>query len=80
MYVLVAEANYVRVHKDKMDYLIEKQKNDLNAAAKLGHGGHEGAAHEEGTVHEGAATETHEGAATESHEAEKAHEGAEEHH
>ncbi len=52
VYVLVAEANYVKVHKDKMDHLIEQQKNDLNAAAKLGHGGHEaGATHEEGGEH-----------------------------
>jgi cytochrome c oxidase subunit IV len=55
VYVLVAEANYVKVHKDKMDHLIEQQKNDLNAAAAAGHEHHEaGAAHEEGEKHEGA--------------------------
>ena len=34
VYVLVAEANYVGVHKDKMDHLIEQQKIDLNTEAE----------------------------------------------
>lgn len=72
VYVLVAEANYVKVHKDKMDHLIEIQKNDLNAAAAAGHG------HDAGATHEGA--EKHEGATEETHEAEKAHEGSEARH
>lgn len=65
-YILVAEANYVKVHKDKMDHLIEVQKNDLNAAAAAGHGHDAGATHEEGATHEGA-TEEHKGAEEQHH-------------
>lgn len=37
-YVLVAEANYVKVIKDKMDPIIVEQKIKLNKAATSGHG------------------------------------------
>ena len=60
VYVLVAEANYSKVHKTKMDHLIEQQKIDLNAAAASGHSHHEaGAAHQEGSEHNEAAAEEH---------------------
>ena len=42
-YVLVAEANYSKVNKEKMDPIIEQQKMDLNAAAASG--GHHSDAH-----------------------------------
>lgn len=47
VYISVAEANYVREHKDKMDQLIVIQKDSLNKAAISGHG------HDEGGHHEG---------------------------
>lgn len=61
-YVLVAEANYSKVNKEKMDPIIEQQKMDLNAAAAAGghdaHGAdathkeeHGEAAHEEEAHH-----------------------------
>ena len=63
--------------KDKMDHLIEVQKNELNAAAAAGGHGHEaGAAHEGTETHETAPA--HEG--TETHEATEEHHAAEEHH
>lgn len=55
-YVLVAEANYSKGHKEKVDPIIEQQKSDLNAAAAAGghdaHGNHDaaGAAHSEAEV------------------------------
>lgn len=61
-YVLIAEANYSNVNKEKMDELIVKQKNELNAAAAAGGHGHEaGAAHGEEHHDEGhgAAEEHH---------------------
>lgn len=57
IYIIIAEAIYCGIHKEKMDDLIVKQKIELNNAAASGH--HEaGAKHDEGS-HEGAA---HEGA------------------
>ncbi|MGQ0829240.1 MAG: cytochrome C oxidase subunit IV family protein [Bacteroidota bacterium] len=49
VYIIVGEANYSLVHKEKMDELIVKQKIELNEAAKSGHhADHEaGAAHDE---------------------------------
>jgi len=35
--IIVQEANYSKVHKEKMDELIVNQKNALNEAAKTGH-------------------------------------------
>jgi Co/Zn/Cd efflux system component len=46
VFIIVGEANYSKVHKEKMDELIVDQKNALNEAAKSGHG-HEGAEHHE---------------------------------
>jgi cytochrome c oxidase subunit IV len=46
IYIILAEAIYCGVHKNKMDDLIVKQKIELNAAAAAGHGA-------EGTEHEG---------------------------
>lgn len=40
-YIIVGEANYSLLHKEKMDPLIIKQKMELNEQAKSGH--HEGA-------------------------------------
>jgi cytochrome c oxidase subunit 4 len=37
VYIIVAEANYCKVNKQKMDELIVKQKIDLNEAAKNPH-------------------------------------------
>jgi len=48
-YILIAEANYVKVHKDPMDPLIVKQKIELNEAAAKGHHGEEH--HEGGEEH-----------------------------
>jgi cytochrome c oxidase subunit IV len=36
VFIIVGEANYSLAHKEKMDELIVKQKNDLNEAAKSG--------------------------------------------
>jgi cytochrome c oxidase subunit IV len=41
VFIIVGEANYSLIHKEKMDELIVKQKNALNAAAKNGHHGEE---------------------------------------
>jgi cytochrome c oxidase subunit IV len=41
IYVIVAEANYSKVNKTKMDPLIAQQKATLNAEAKSGVHGHE---------------------------------------
>ncbi|HEX8516469.1 MAG TPA: cytochrome C oxidase subunit IV family protein [Bacteroidia bacterium] len=38
IFIIVGEANYSLVHKEKMDELIVKQKIELNEAAKSGHG------------------------------------------
>jgi hypothetical protein len=38
VFIIVGEANYSLVHKEKMDELIVKQKVDLNNAANSGHG------------------------------------------
>ncbi len=46
IYIIVGEANYSLIHKNKMDALIVKQKIDLNEAAKHPH-------HEEGETPEG---------------------------
>jgi cytochrome c oxidase subunit IV len=57
IYIIVAEANYVRVYKDKMDELIVIQKETLNKHANEGHGHdaatHEGEHHEEAKPAEG---------------------------
>jgi cytochrome c oxidase subunit 4 len=45
VYIIVGEANYSLIHKDKMDKLIIDQKEELNRAAKSG--GH----HTGGTEH-----------------------------
>ncbi|MDQ3049166.1 MAG: cytochrome C oxidase subunit IV family protein [Bacteroidota bacterium] len=52
VYIIVGEANYSLIHKEKMDDLIVKQKLELNEAAKSGHGHEAGPAHE-GDKHEG---------------------------
>lgn len=39
IYIIIAEAVYCGVHKNKMDDLIVKQKIELNAAAASGHHG-----------------------------------------
>jgi cytochrome c oxidase subunit IV len=49
VYIIVGEANYSLVHKEKMDELIVKQKIELNEAAKSGH---EAGHHEEGNKEE----------------------------
>ena len=36
IFIIVGEANYCKVHKEKMDELIVKQKIDLNNAAESG--------------------------------------------
>ncbi len=78
VFVLVSEAVYVKEHKDPMDHLIAKQKDDLNAAAASGHGHEAGAAHEGGATHEEGGATHEEG---EKHEAPaESHEGATEHH
>lgn len=56
IYIIIAEAVYCGVNKEKMDDLIVKQKIELNAAAAAGHhsaGGekHEGAAHDGAEEH-----------------------------
>ena len=51
-YILVAEANYVNVMKDRMDPIIVEQKVRLNQEATSGHG-HGGEEHHEGAEHEG---------------------------
>jgi len=50
-YVLIAEANYINVIKDKMDPIIVEQKVKLNEAAAAGHEHHEEGHHEEGGAH-----------------------------
>jgi cytochrome c oxidase subunit 4 len=57
IFIIVGEANYSKVNKDKMDDVIIQQKIELNKAAKNGHHGAAGAAHEEGEKHEN--TEQH---------------------
>ena len=47
VFIIVGEANYSKVHKEKMDELIVNQKNALNEAANSGHHGDEGAEHHE---------------------------------
>jgi cytochrome c oxidase subunit IV len=37
VFIIVGEANYSKIHKEKMDELIVNQKNALNEAAKTGH-------------------------------------------
>ena len=56
VYIIVGEANYSLIHKDKMDKLIVDQKEELNRAAKSGHG-HEGGGHQGGEHHEKPASE-----------------------
>ncbi|MES2138220.1 MAG: cytochrome C oxidase subunit IV family protein [Bacteroidota bacterium] len=57
IYIIIAEAIYCGVHKQKMDELIVKQKIELNAAAAAGHHnaagaeGHETPAHKETEEH-----------------------------
>lgn len=41
VFIIVQEANYSVGHKEKMDELIVKQKNELNNAANSGHHGEE---------------------------------------
>jgi cytochrome c oxidase subunit IV len=52
-YILVAEANYVKVIKDKMDPIIVDQKIKLNEAATSGH------AHDGGEEHHESGEEAH---------------------
>jgi len=60
IFIIVGEANYSKVHKDKMDQMIIDQKNRLNEEAKSGHHTEGGAQHhEEGAPAEGG--EHHEG-------------------
>jgi cytochrome c oxidase subunit 4 len=47
IWICIAEANYCKIHKEKMDDIIVQQKIELNAAAKSGHGHDAGAAHEQ---------------------------------
>jgi caa(3)-type oxidase subunit IV len=54
VFVLVWEANYINLHKNKMDSIIVNQKIKLNEEAVSGHGHHEAAGeghHEEGAAH-----------------------------
>ncbi len=53
IFIAIGEANYAKVHKEKMDELIVQQKVRLNKEAKEGH--HAGAEHHE----EGASEEHH---------------------
>jgi cytochrome c oxidase subunit 4 len=53
IFIIRDEAIYCGIHKEKMDELIVKQKNDLNAAAAAGHG-HEAGEKHENAGHEGA--------------------------
>lgn len=53
VFICIAEANYCKVHKEKMDDLIVKQKVELNERANNGGGEHEEApAPESGEHHE----------------------------
>lgn len=56
IYIIIAEAVYCGVNKEKMDDLIVKQKIELNAAAAAGHHSDGGEKHES-PAHEG--TEAH---------------------
>jgi cytochrome c oxidase subunit 4 len=56
IYIIIAEAVYCGVNKEKMDDLIVKQKIELNAAAAAGHHSSGGEKHES-PAHEG--TEAH---------------------
>jgi cytochrome c oxidase subunit IV len=49
IYIIIAEANYQKPLKEKMDSQIVDQKIELNEAAKSGHGHDEG--HKEGSEH-----------------------------
>jgi hypothetical protein len=58
VFIIVGEANYSLVHKEKMDELIVDQKNALNEAAKNGPHGlkkvkeeHDDLKHSEGEHH-----------------------------
>jgi cytochrome c oxidase subunit 4 len=51
VFIIVGEANYCKVHKEKMDELIVNQKNALNEAAKTGHHGEAEAPAEGGEHH-----------------------------
>lgn len=54
VFIIVGEANYSKVHKEKMDVLIVNQKKALNEAANSGHHGEEHPAegeHPEGGEH-----------------------------
>jgi len=56
IYIIIAEAVYCGVNKEKMDDLIVKQKIELNAAAAAGHnaagaGAHESHSHKETEEH-----------------------------
>ncbi len=55
VYIIVGEANYSLLHKDKMDPIIVKQKEDLNREATSGHHGQHGdEQHHEAPAGEGA--------------------------
>ena len=54
IFIIVGEANYSLIHKDKMDQIIVDQKAKANKDAKEGH-------HEGGEHHEGGHEEGHEG-------------------
>jgi cytochrome c oxidase subunit IV len=49
VFIIVVEADYSLIHKDKMDKLIIEQKDRLNKEANEGH--HEGGGHESGHGH-----------------------------
>lgn len=59
VYIIVGEANYSLIHKDKMDNLIIEQKDRLNREAKEHHGGHGGEHHETPAQHEEPASGEH---------------------
>ncbi len=52
VYIIVGEANYSKIHKEKMDGLIVKQKIELNEKAKSGHHEEEAPAGEAEEHHE----------------------------
>ena len=54
IFIIVGEANYSLIHKDKMDQIIVDQKEKANKDAKEGHhedGGHHEGGHEGGEHH-----------------------------
>jgi cytochrome c oxidase subunit IV len=51
VYIIVVEANYSKENKEGMDKLIVNQKNELNEAAKSGHGHDAGHSEKHDTEH-----------------------------